>query len=113
MEPARGAEIAVDRRRGLRGVFPLGFRRQAAAGPRREGCSFVQADGGNGCVIVEDPPAAERVLTLEILRPTERSIPASLSDNRPAVGEPQLGCRVAAGTDELAVLAVRDEPIRE
>jgi hypothetical protein len=64
-------------------------------------------------VTVEHPPSAERVFALEILRPAERPIPAALLHDRPTVGEPQLGRRVAAGTNELAVLAVRHEPVRE
>src|SRR5688572_23082081 len=62
---------------------------------------------------VERSPAAERVLTLEIGRPAKRSVPNTCIDCRPTVGQPKLRGLVSAGTNELAVLAVRHEPVRE
>src|SRR5262245_13117985 len=67
----------------------------------------------NGRMWVERAPAAERVLALEVLRPAERPIPTALVQDRPAVGEPQLRRGITRVTDELAILVVRDEPVRE
>src|SRR5690606_34212122 len=43
----------------------------------------------------------------------ERPVPAGFPDLRPAVREPERGIAIAAGLDELAELAVRDEAARE
>src|SRR5690606_19181273 len=74
---------------------------------------LVVAHVADGRVPVERPPPAERELALEIVGPAERPVPAGFPDLRPAVREPERGIAIAAGLDELAELAVRDEAARE
>jgi len=54
-----------------------------------------------------------RRLVVLHLPPVERGLPAFRSDRVPAVGEPEIGFRVAAVFDEGEVLAAGDERGRE
>ena len=80
--------------------LPLGFRGQPHAGPIGERIGFVVADVADGLVQVDRTRPANVNWSrsgrdIRIARPGERCLPVLRVDDRPPVGEPELGSAVA------------------
>ena len=94
-----------------RGEFPFGLRRQARAAPARVGVGLVQRDVG------DRPRQIERLLAVQReflpapadIAPVQRVLELAGADPVPAFGQPQRRVAVAAGLDELEVVAIRDQ----
>ena len=90
------------------GDFPFRFARQPRTGPACEGIGLVIADVTDRCLQVQRAQATKGHLVPAgvLAQPVQRSVPAGLLDQVPAVRQPQLRAGITAVSDERQVFAV-------